>query len=355
MVQPGFFDMDNRLRDISMFGDPLERIAEVVDFEIFRKDLESALDFGDQSKGGRPAYDAILMFKILVLQALYNLSDEQTEYQIKDRLSFMRFLGLSVSHRIPDAKTVWLYRESLKPSGLMDRLFFRFDESLKAQGYLAMEGQIVDASIIQAPRQKMTKEEKQTVKVGKIPEAWKDKPAKLSQKDRDARWIVKQSKAKGDEGAVDFGIPYFGYKNHLSCDRRFGFVRRYEVTAANHSDGSVLPKILDVGNTARDIWGDTAYHTQTNKSYLEEKGFRSRLHHKKPKSKVMPEHIRQGNSTRSKIRAKVEHIFAGEKHRMGLFIQTIGICRARVKIGLANLVYNFTRLSFWERKRAFTG
>lgn len=354
MVQIGWFDFGNRLKDISKFGDPLERLSKVVDFEVFRKDLDEALSFSNQGKGGRPAYDAVLMFKMLVLQALYNLSDDQVEYQIKDRLSFMRFLGLSISHRIPDAKTVWLYRERLKDAGVIERLFTRFDEVLKSRGYLAMGGQIVDASIIQAPRQRMTKEEKETIKAGGIPEDWKEKPAKLRQKDRDARWMVKTSKAK-QEGMADFGIPYFGYKNHLTSDRRYGFVRRYEVTAANCPDGRVLPKILDKGNMARVVWGDTAYHTHDNERHLEENGFRSQLHRKKPKGKPMSQHIAQGNNTKSKVRAKVEHIFASQKDKMGLFIRTIGLPRAKVKIGLTNLAYNFNRLSFWERKRAFAG
>ena len=354
MVQVGLFDFGDRLKDISKFDDPLERLSKVVDFEVFRKDLDKALSFSNQGKGGRPAYDAVLIFKMLVLQALYNLSDDQVEYQIKDRLSFMRFLGLSISHRIPDAKTVWLYRERLKDAGAIEQLFTRFDEVLKSRGYLAMGGQIVDASIIQAPRQRMTKEEKETIKAGAIPEDWKEKPAKLRQKDRDARWMVKTSKAK-QEGMADFGIPYFGYKNHLTSDRRYGFVRRYEVTAANCHDGHVLPKILDKGNMCRDIWGDTAYHTYDNERYLKENNFRSRLHRKKPKGKPVNQRIEQGNKAKSKVRAKVEHIFASQKDKMGLFIRTIGLSRAKVKIGLANLAYNFNRLSFWERKRAFVG
>lgn len=355
MIQPGFFDFVDRLKDLSTFGAPLERITQVVDFEVFRKDLEEALGFVKQPKGGRPPYGAVLMFKMLILQALYNLSDDQAEYQIKDRLSFMRFLGLSVSHRVPDAKTVWLYRERLKSNGVMERLFSRFDEALKAQGYLAMGGQIVDASIIQAPRQRMTRGEKETVKAGEIPQAWKDKPAKLAQKDRDAWWMVKYTKSRADEGLVDLSVPHFGYKNHVSCDKRFGFIRRYDTTAANQYDGHILPEILDSENTARDVWGDTAYHNQDNEAYLAQKGFRSKLHRKKPKGRAMPKHIYRGNTTKSKIRSHVEHIFAGQKCRMGLFIRTIGLGRAKVKIGFANLAYNFLRLSFWERKYALTG
>ena len=109
--QPGFFDSDERLAWLSAAGDPLERLAAVVDFELFRSELERALRRSDRTKGGRPPYDAVLMFRVLVLQTLYTLSDDQTEYQLRDRLSFMRFIGLSLHEPVPDAKTIWLYRE----------------------------------------------------------------------------------------------------------------------------------------------------------------------------------------------------------------------------------------------------
>ncbi len=148
--------------------------------------------------GGRPPYDPVLMFKIMVLQALYGLSDDQTEFQIQDRLSFMRFLGLGLGDRVPDAKTIWLFREHLSQAKAMEKLFARFDKHLTDAGYLAMGGQIVDATIVAAPKQRNTKEEKEDIKAGKVPRHWKDKPARLRQKDRDARWTVKFSKAKVD-------------------------------------------------------------------------------------------------------------------------------------------------------------
>ena len=110
--QPGFFDLDERYAALSAAGDPLERLAAVVDFELFRPELDAALERSDRTKGGRPPYDPVLMFKILVLQTLYTLSDDQTEYQIRDRLSFMRFVGLALEDRVPDAKSIWLLRSS---------------------------------------------------------------------------------------------------------------------------------------------------------------------------------------------------------------------------------------------------
>lgn len=140
-----------------------------------------------------------MMFKILMLQALYNLSDDQSEFVIQDRLSFMRFLGLPLSQKVPDAKTIWLFRESLVRAGAIDNLFARFDKHLSKSGYLAKGGQIVDATIIQAPKQRNTQDEKDAIKRGEIPDGWKDRPATLAQKDRDARWTVKYSKAKRPE------------------------------------------------------------------------------------------------------------------------------------------------------------
>jgi transposase, IS5 family len=157
--QPGFFDSDERLRGLSAAGDPLERLGLVVDFEVFRVELEAALSRSDRSRGGRPPYDPVVMFKILVLQTLYTLSDDQTEYQLRDWLSFMRFVGLALHDPAPDAKTIWLYREQLARVGTVERLFARFDEILRAKGWLAMGGQIVDATVIEARRPRLTKAE----------------------------------------------------------------------------------------------------------------------------------------------------------------------------------------------------
>jgi transposase, IS5 family len=138
--QPGFFDRDERCTALSSAGDPLERLAAVVDFDLLRAELDAALDRSDRARGGRPPYDAVLMFRVLVLQTLYTLSDDQTEYQLKDRLSFMRFCGLGLEDRVPDAKTIWLFREQLTKAGAIQRLFQRFDAALRNAGYLAMGG-----------------------------------------------------------------------------------------------------------------------------------------------------------------------------------------------------------------------
>jgi IS5 family transposase len=266
----------------------------------------------------------------------------------------MRFLGLGLSDRVPDAKTIWLFRERLTKAGAITPLFERFDRMLRDDGYIPMSGQIVDASLVAAPRQRNTKAEKADIKVGKIPEAWKDKPAKLRHKDRDARWTVKFTKAKPQEDgtmpAVDLAIPAFGYKNHISIDRRFRLIRRWKATDASAHDGARLREgLLDRTNTGSAVWADTAYRSAANETFMDKNGFVSKVHHKKPPHREMPAPTRRANAGKSVTRSRVEHVFADQKSRMGLFIRTIGIQRAEMKIGMANLVYNIRRFIFLER------
>ena len=353
MPQPSFFDLDDRLTSLKDEGDPLVFLNESVDFERFRPRLQRLLKLSyHRKKGGRPPFDPVLMFKILVLQSLYTLSDDQTEYQIRDRLSFMRFLNLTLSDRVPDAKTIWLYRERLS-SGL-NSLFEEFNDHLKEQGYLAMQGQIVDASVVKAPRQRLTQEEKAKIKEGKTAEEIWDNPHKARQKDTHARWRVKQSPPK-KKGQVGFAIPEHGYKTHVSIDCKYGFIRGFAVSDAAHYEAHLLPEILTKDVTCSSVWGDTAYRTEKNQSYLEESGYRSCLHYRRPRGKKMPDNLKQGNRTRSTIRARVEHVFAQQKERMGLLIRTIGLARAKAKLTLANLAYNMKRLVFQEQKRLAIG
>ena len=190
----------------------------------------------------------------------------------------MRFLGLGLSDRVPDARTIWLFRERLTKADVIKRLFDRFDAALRASGYIAMSGQIVDASLIAAPKQRTTQEEKQAIKEGRVPEAWTDKPAKLRQKDRDARWTVKFSKAKertdGTKPPVDIAIPTFGYQNHISMDSGFGFIRKWAATdAAAYKGARLREELLDKANTSRKVWADTAYRSKANEAFMEKNGF----------------------------------------------------------------------------------
>ena len=358
MVQLGIFDVNDRLARLSEIGDQLEAFGRVVDFEVFRPDLTAALNYrSGGAQGGRPAFDVVMMFKVLVIQTVNNLSDDRAEFLINDRLSFMRFLGLELTGRVPDAKTIWLFREKLTKAGVIQTLFTRFDEALRAQGYVAAGGQIVDASLVRAPKQCHTQEEKAQLRQGEIPPSWQNHPAKLRQKDRDARWKVKYGKAKAAAPGsglrrklVDIAVPVFGYQNHIAIDRAYGLIRGWQATDAGQHETSQLRRgLLDTANNAPEIWADQGYRSQENERWLAAHGFASRIHLRKPQGKPWPEAWQAANRERSPIRARVEHVFAVQKDKMALFIRTIGLPRAKLKIGLANLAYNIQRLIYLRR------
>ena len=147
-------------------------------------------------------------------------------------------------------------------------------------------------------------------------------------------------------------MPVFGYKNHVGIDREHGFLRRYSVTHAAAHDGGQLAAVLDHDNTASDVWADTAYRSAANLTVLERCGLKPQFQRKKPRGRKMPAHIARGNATRARVRARVEHVFAAQKCRLRLVVRTVGMVRARVKIGLANLAYNFTRLAWLNGRTA---
>ena len=356
MRQAGLFGLSDHLKRLSAGGDPLEVLAQVVDFETFRPTLIAALAYGDRANGGRPPYDPVAMLKVLILAAQNNVSDARMEYLIRDRLSWLRFLGFDLGAATPDANTIRLFREKLTEAGALDALFTDFDRQLKDRGYLAMGGQIVDATLVAAPKQRNTEPEKVAIKEGKTAaEIWPDEPARAAQKDTDARWTLKFAKgrpAADGKPQIDIAIPSFGYKSSIAICRAFGFIRKGKVTDGARFDGRMLRDVVTNDNTASDVWADTAYRSQANEKWLKAQGRVSRIHRKKPRGKPMPDHVRRGNATKSKVRARVEHVFAQQKARMGLFIRTIGIKRAEAKITLANLAYNMNRLIFHERRAA---
>ena len=237
----GLFDVDERLSKLTLLGDPLVELKKMIDWEAFRGDIDQARETVREqprkSAAGAKPIDAVLMFKTLVLQQLNNLSDDRIEYQIRDRLSFMRFLGLNLEDRIPDAKTVWLFRETLKQTGLGEVLFKRFDEQLAAQGLIARGGQMIDATFVEVPKSRNSREDNARLKAGEMPEDWKkDDPATVNmrrQKDTDARWTKKNNQT------------HFGFKNHINADAQHKLIREFEVTAASVHDSQVFDELLD--------------------------------------------------------------------------------------------------------------
>jgi transposase, IS5 family len=355
--QRGFWDVEDRLRALSEQGDPLEKLASTVDFEMFRADLVKALGRLDRSKGGRPPFDPVLKFRLLVLQAMHGLSLAQTEYLVADRLSWMRFCQLGPGDAVPDANTLWDFREALIAAGALAALFARLDRAITEAGYLPMSGQIVDATLVAAPRQRLTGGEKAAIKDGRSAhEIWPDTPAKARQKDTDARWTMKFSKARpaADGSAqIDIAVPTFGYKSHIGIDRRHGIIRRQRVTDAAAHDGAQLREgLIDPRNTASDVWADTAYRSAANEKYLADVGKVSRIHRRKPRGKAMPKHHARANARKSAVRARVEHCFGHQKSVMRLVVRTIGRTRAEAGMTLANMAYNMKRWCWLDSRAA---
>lgn len=354
--QKGFWDIENRLAELSAEGDPLEKLSATVGFEVFRPILLRALRQAGPSRLGRPPFCPVLKFRMLVLQSLHGLSLERTAYMVRDRLSWMRFCRLGPGDRVPDVNTLWDFREALIKAKVLDKLFSRLNEAITKAGYLPMGGQIVDASLIAAPKQRNNDDEKDAIKAGKsADEIWPDEPNKARQKDTHARWTVKQGKAPapGPDGKTPpaISIPVFGYKDHIGIDRRFGFIRTSKVTDAAAHDGARLREgLIDLQNTASDVWADTAYRSVKNEDYLEGISRTSRIHRKKPAGRPMSRAAAQANAKKSKIRCHVEHVFAELKSRMGLVVRTIGIARAEATITLANMAFNMKRWVFLDTR-----
>ena len=297
------------------------------------------------------------MFKALILQAQHNLSDKRMEFMIRGRLSWLRFLDFELGGPTPDENTIRHFRNRLTETGTLKRVMKAFDWQLRKKGYIPMSGQIVDASLVPAPKQRNTEDEKAAIKAGKsAAEIWPDEPNKAAQKDTDARWTLKvgsKVRYRGDGTPLPrAATPVFGYKSHISIDRRFGFIRQARVTSAAAPDGRQLKTLVTTDNLSSEVWADSAYRSATNEKWLAGRMLTSRIHRRKPTGKPMPQATARANAKKSSVRAAVEHVFAHQKMRYGLFIRTIGIARAEAKLTLANLTYNFDRLIFHERRAA---
>lgn len=297
------------------------------------------------------------MFKALILQAQHNLSDARMEFMIRDRLNWMRFLGLSLGDRTPDKNTIRHFRNRMSETGTLQRVMKAFDWQLHKKGYIPMSGQIVDASLVPAPKQRNTDSEREAIKSGKsAQDIWPDEPNKAAQKDIDARWTLKiGGKVRYREDGTPLpmiALPVFGYKSHISIDRRLGFIRSMAVISASAPDGRLLKQVVSTDNTSGEVWADSAYRSQSNEKWLSERMLTSRIYRRKPKGKPMLEATKRANAARSAIHAHFEHVFAHQKNKLGLLIRSIGLKRAEAKMFLANLAHNFDRLIFHERGRA---
>lgn len=316
--QSGLFDLIERVEKLSSRGGPLDKLNEQIDFKIFREKLLEILDYGDHEKGGRPAWDPVLMLKVLIIQRYYNLSEEETEFQILDRFSFQRFLGLSVGDGVPDKNTIWDFKQRLGPQG-MKSLFELFRGLLAEKGLVGKGGKIVDASFVDAPRRRVAEE--------KLDEL---SPKARSHIDGDARWAKKGKDT------------HFGYKNHAKCDVASKFVETFAVTSAEVHDSNVLEELLDDNDEY--LYADSAYKSAQNDELLRNRKIENMIHQKGYRNRPLTRFQKKINRLKSKARCRVEHIFGFQANSLGAdWIRTIGLERAEFQIGLSNLVYNLCR------------
>ena len=329
--QPGLFDYDSRMKKLERGPDPLARLNARIDWKIFRKDLERAVEKEARGPGGRPRQDVVMMFKVLVLQRYYNLSDEQTEYQINDRLSFQKFLGLTLSDSVPDQKTIGLFREVLIRRGQVKQLFRRFEKHLHDAGLMGREGKMIDASFVDGPRQRNSREENEEIKQGKVPESFQQNENRMEQKDVAARG------AKKGEDVHD------GYKNHVKADRTTKLIEDYEVTDASVHDSPAVEDLVEADDGI--VYADSAYTGDAIETILEEHGVKGEICEKGYRNHPLTKAQKQRNRKKSTIRVRVEHIFGFMTNTMkdGLNMRWIGMPRITGGIGLLNLVYNLAR------------
>ena len=328
----GLFDYEFQLEKINQHQPPLQKLNKIINWEIFREILEEAFINPDRkSNAGRKSYDKLLMFKIVMLQKYYNLSDEQTEFQIKDKLSFLDFPGLQIGDRVPDEKTIWLFKEDLADKGISEMLFTLFADTLASSGIVAKEGTIVDASFVSVPRQRNSREENTQIKQGETPESFKSNPHKQAQKDCDARWTKKNNQTE------------YGYKNHIASDQKTKLITKYEVTPASTHDSQVTQKLI--GETDRVFYADSAYYSNDTEEYLKKVNVKSKVIKRKYRNKPLSKSDHKENYKHSKTRVRIEHIFGTMTSQMHnvLNITSIGIKRAASSIGLINLLYNMVR------------
>lgn len=327
------FDEQFTSEKLEEIGNPLAMVSKVIDFEIFRDLLESKLlNLNKKNNAGAKPYDLVLMFKILILQRYYGLGDKQVEYQILDRTSFKNFLGLDTGDKIPDEKTVWAFRENLTKTGLTEDLFHEFKSFLETKALILNEGQMIDASFTVAPRQRNTREENKKIKNGEGDDLWNDKPHKKSHKDIDARWTKKN------------GETFYGYKNHAKVDTKSKFINKYVVTDASVHDSQALDDLLEEKDKDQELHADSAYTGEEQNKTIAKYEMKNNVHEKGYRNKPLTEEQKANNTKKSKIRARVEHVFGFMEQSMnGLALKSVGIIRATGMIGLINLTYNLFR------------
>lgn len=294
-------------------GGQLDRLSGLVKWYRFEKLLAH---LRDEAGPGRPGYGALLLFKAVMLASLYGLSERELEEALDDRLSFRRFVGLSLEEQVPDHTVLNRFRNRLISEGLLEKLFTELERQLENAGMILKRGTMLDATLIETvsapPRE--------------------GRPSK----DPDAGFARRQGKA----GST------FGYKAHVGVDEGSGLIRSVITTAANVNDTTPADELI-VGDE-RQVWADAAYHTHAREAALKARGVKARLmrrpnkHHPK-----LPPRLARYNRLIARRRAAVETTFATLKNRMRLTrVRYVGLAKASAQVLLAAFAFNLRR---WVR------
>jgi len=315
------------------------KLRDLIDWEGFRPVLEevTGYDTKDWSKGGRPPFDPVFMLKVLVLQKFHGLSNEGTGAAIEDRFSFLAFLDLRAGDEIPDANTIWDFKELIEADGRdgSRKLFDAFHATLIGEGLIAREGSIVDASFIDASRQHNSRAQNQRIKDGERPEEFDPTTARGRQKDCDARWTKKNNET------------HFGYKNHAKVDAKSKLIDKAKTTPAQVHDSQVFKDLVDRSDKA--VPGDSACHSEEHEEHLLDCDAEEFLMRKANRNKPLSEADQRFNKGVSRIRVRVEHVF-GRMKQMGMdMVRSIGLKRASQHNSFCNMVYNMDRYAFLKR------
>lgn len=341
MIQSDFFGGYEAQKALLKRNHLLVELDEIIEWDPLVEKVRSIWLSGNRVKkpcGAKP-WDPELMLRVIFLKALYNLSFDQTEELLWDRTSFKYFAHLGPSDSVPDSRTIWKYEEELAQAGGARVLFETFKKQLKIKGWAIKEGSLVDASFVKVPKQRNNREENALIKKEETPEAWKNQPHKLAQKDVEARWALKNNQA------------YFGYKNHVKVGRKTKLILDYAVSSANIHDSQMLP-ILVTGEDIS-VHADSAYAGGVIKANLQQKGVENYIHEKGSRNRQLTKLQKENNRRKSKVRARVEHVFGFMQNSLGgLFQRRIGRVRNDHQIGMTNLCYNICRYAQLSTGRA---
>jgi len=333
-IKTDLFATQQQRQKIDRLGDPLAKISEHIDFALLAAEIDRIAPRPVSPQGGRPPFPTETMVRIEVLKRLYNLSDEQMEYQLLDRMSYQRFCGLEHVTNIPDRTTVWVFEQRIGELGAR-ALFEGVSAQLLAKGFIARGGQIVDATLVPAPRQKIHRQEREIIEQQATPADWK--PAQCRQKDLDASWTKKHGKS------------HFGYKLSINADVRYKIIRELQMSTASVHDSQHFDAVLDTDNTSQDIYADKGYSSQEREAKLKAQGYRSHIQRKGVRGKVLSECQQKRNRRIAKVRARVEHVFGAIAQMGGKLIRSIGQARANFAMTMMAICYNIRRLVVLQR------